>query len=295
MSMRLSAVIAASAAILPGAGSALAQLTWMFVDTEAGTAGPGRSNAIIGLGVGLAKDYEGSDYYKVGVVPFGRFSYKEYQQYLQFGPNFGSRTYQARLNAMPYEGFELGPMLAYRPGRKHVENRDVDRLPNIDNGAEAGGFTRYWLPLGLPGRQAVGLDLSGAADVSNAYNGWWIQPGLDYKAGVSETVGFSARVFADYASANYMDEFFGISSGQSARSGLRQYNADAGWKDVGLALGVNWQFASNWFTGAVATYERLVGDAADSPVVRSRTLRGDGGVAGSKNQAAGGLYVGYKF
>jgi outer membrane scaffolding protein for murein synthesis (MipA/OmpV family) len=187
---------------------------------------------------------------------------------------------------MPYQGFELGPMLAYRPGRKHVENHDVNRLPNIDNAAEAGGFTRYWLPLGLPGRQVVGLDLSGAADVSNAYNGWWIQPGLDYKTGLSETVGFSARVFSDYASANYMDEFFSISSGQSARSGLRQSDADASWKDVGLSLGINWQFASNWFTGAVANYERLIGDAADSPVARS---------AGSKNQAAAGVYVGYKF
>jgi hypothetical protein len=49
------------------------------VDTEAGTAGPGRSNAIIGPGVGLAPDYDGSDHYEVGGVPFGRFSYKEYQ------------------------------------------------------------------------------------------------------------------------------------------------------------------------------------------------------------------------
>lgn len=83
MSMRLSSVIAASAAILLGAGSALAQLTDVdVVDTEAGTAGPRRSNAIIGLGVGLAPDYEGSDRYVVGAVPFGRFSYKEHQQYL---------------------------------------------------------------------------------------------------------------------------------------------------------------------------------------------------------------------
>jgi hypothetical protein len=48
MSVRSSAVIAAFAAILLGAGSALAQLTDVdVVDTEAGTVGPGRSNAII--------------------------------------------------------------------------------------------------------------------------------------------------------------------------------------------------------------------------------------------------------
>ena len=52
MSMRSSAVVAASAAILLGADSALAQLADVdVVDTEAGTAGPGRR---------LAKDFEKS-------------------------------------------------------------------------------------------------------------------------------------------------------------------------------------------------------------------------------------------
>src|SRR6266542_3590087 len=106
MSMRLGAVVAASAAILLGAGSALAQAARMPLSASASA---------------LRRTMRGSDYYQVGVVPFGRFSYKEYQQYLQFGPNFGSRTYQARLNVMPYEGFELGPMVNYRRGRKHVE------------------------------------------------------------------------------------------------------------------------------------------------------------------------------
>ena len=143
---------------------------------DAGDTGLGRSNAIIGLGVGISPDYEGSDVYEYGLVLFGRFSYREYQQYLQFSPNPGSRTYQARLNVLPYEGVEMGPMLDYRRGRKHVGNKAVRSLPNIDNGAEVGGFLRYWLPLALA-RQGIALDLSGAADVTGAYDGWWIPAG----------------------------------------------------------------------------------------------------------------------
>ena len=78
---------------------------------------------------------------------------------------------------------------------------------------------------GCPGRKRSALDLSGAADVSNAHDGWWIQPGLDYKAGSSETVGFSARVFSDYASANYMDEF---RKRASASASVTSYSERAG-------------------------------------------------------------------
>ncbi|HYN37760.1 MAG TPA: MipA/OmpV family protein [Rhodospirillales bacterium] len=270
----------------PAAAQALGDIGGIEAsDIGGGDTGLGRSNAIVGLGIGVSPDYEGSGSYQFGLVPFGRFSYLEHQQYLEFGPNPGSRTYQARLNVLPYEGIEMGPMLTYRPGRKNVESQAVRRLPNIDNGAEAGGFARYWLPLDL-GRQRVGVDLAGAADISGAYDGWWMQPGLIYKAGVSESVSVTGRLYADYADKDYMQTYFGINANQSARSGLRERDADDGFKDVGLTLAVNWQFAKHWFTGASATYERLIADAASSPVTRN---------AGNQNQGSGGVFVGYKF
>jgi hypothetical protein len=83
--------------------------------------------------------------------------------------------------------------------------RQYAASPNIDNGAEVGGFLPYWLPLQLP-RQGVALDLSGAGDVTGACDGWWIQPALSYRAGVTETVSVSGRVFSDYADDNYTGE-----------------------------------------------------------------------------------------
>ncbi len=287
--MRTGALIMASAVLAFGATQVRAQAIGDIGVDESASAntGLGRSNAIIGLGVGASPDYEGSDDYELGIVPFGRFSWQEYPQYVQFGPDSGSRTYQMRVNVMPYEGFELGPMLNYRRGRKHVENNQVNDLPNIDNAWEVGGFTRYWIPLGeSESRPAINVELSGAADVSDAYNGWWIQPAVGYRVNVAPTVAITTRAFADYASGDYMDEFFSITASQSARSGLREYNADAGFKDAGLTLGVSWGFAKHWFAGANATYKRMVGDAGSSPVTRN---------AGNKNQGSGGIYVGYRF
>ena len=290
MMRRVFFIATAALAAIGSGGQASAQALGDIGAIEAADVGGtdtglGRSNAIIGLGVGISPDYEGSDVYKYGLVPFGRFSYQEYQQYLELGPNPGSRTYQGRLNVLPYEGIEMGPLLAYRPGRGHTGNKQVRSLPNIDSGADLGGFARYWLPLGLP-RQKLGLDLSGAADVTGAYDGWWVQPGLMYKAAVSPSVAVTGRVYSDYANDNYMQKYFGINASQAARSGLSQDNVDAGFKDVGLTLGVSWQFTSHWFTGVSGTYERMIGDAGSSPVTRD---------AGNKNQGSGGVYVGYKF
>ena len=60
----------------------------------------------------------------------------------------------------------------------------------------------------------------------------------------------------------------GVSNKDSRRSGLKDYNADAGIKDVGINLGLNWVFTQNWSARGIVSYTQLLGDASDdSPVV----------------------------
>ena len=76
------------------------------------------------------------------------------------------------------------------------------------------------------------------------------------------------------------------SAAQSARSGMRQYQAEGGFKDAGISLDLNYNLTDNWgLTGQVG-YKRLLGDAADSPLVEDR---------GSANQFTTGLLVSYEF
>ena len=85
---------------------------------------------------------------------------------------------------------------------------------------------------------------------------------------------------ATYASDDYMSEFFGVSAVQSANAGLPVFGADAGIKNVTLSLSSGFDIDESWVIGARIIYSRLVGDAADSPIVDQR---------GSANQITVGV------
>lgn len=70
-----------------------------------------------------------------------------------------------------------------------------------------------------------------------------------------------------WANDAYMDSFFGIDNAQSAASGLEPFEAEAGFKDVGLALRLNYGLTEHWAILTSGEYKRLLGDAADSPIV----------------------------
>ena len=78
-----------------------------------------------------------------------------------------------------------------------------------------------------------------------------------------------------WGSDNYMDTYFGVSSPDSIKSGLPVFAASSGMRDArGWLVGM-FHFNRNWHLAGGVTYSRLLGDAADSPVVSER---------GSENQ-----------
>ncbi len=83
-----------------------------------------------------------------------------------------------------------------------------------------------------------------------------------------------------------MDEFFSIDADNAARSGLRQFEADAGIKDVGFRAFLTYSFSERWSATGVGIYQRLLNDAADSPVTDDE---------GDPNQFFGGVLVSFKF
>ena len=80
-----------------------------------------------------------------------------------------------------------------------------------------------------------------------------------------------------------MESFFGVSSKQSANSGLKRYDADAGIKDIKLGLSTGYKITNRWRVGGMVEYKRMVGDAADSPIVED------------KNQFVAGIGISYHF
>lgn len=208
----------------------------------------------IGGGIGVKPDYEGSSDYELVPVPAGSAKFDNGMYLKLLGLNL-------RANLIPSDFWRLGPVYNYRPERDNVENNRVDRMKDISDANELGIFGGIeW--------QGWYVFLEWLADTGDAYDGSYgtLKGGYNWMVNKEWMLTFGA--FTTYASDDYMETYFGVSSGDAARSGLDRYNADGGMKDIGLDFGANWRFAQNWDLRGLFQIKQLVGDADDdSPVV----------------------------
>ena len=208
----------------------------------------------IGGGIGVKPDYEGSSDYELVPVPAGSAKFDNGMYLKLLGLNL-------RANLIPSDFWRLGPVYNYRPERDNVENNRVDRMKDISDANELGLFGGFeW--------QGWYVFLEWLADTGDAYDGSYgtLKGGYNWMVNKEWMLTFGA--FTTYASDDYMETYFGVSSGDAARSGLDRYNADGGMKDIGLDFGANWRFAQNWDLRGLFQIKQLVGDADDdSPVV----------------------------
>jgi outer membrane protein len=80
-----------------------------------------------------------------------------------------------------------------------------------------------------------------------------------------------------------MDAYFSVSPAQSAASGLSEYEASAGFKNVSLEIGADYKLTERWTATSKLGYSHLLGDAADSPITAS------------ESQFSGGVGLTYTF
>ena len=84
----------------------------------------------------------------------------------------------------------------------------------------------------------------------------------------------------------YQRAYFGVDEEAALAAGLPLYRPDAGIHAVAVTSGLSHQFNPRFGMFGYARYERLVGDAGKSPIVRE---------FGSRNQLSGGLGLSYTF
>jgi MipA family protein len=227
----------------------------------------------LGLGAGVAPDYEGSDEYKGVPLLFARVDWAS-GMFLHFEAGSG-----LRVNLVPSPNWRLGPVLKYIPARDNVDDKRVDNLKDVDAAVMLGGFAGYDF-----GRWSTFVQL--VQDVSGSNDGYVATLGVSYAIPVSDQLLVAFSATTNYASGDYMSTYFGIDAGDSARSGLKTYNANSGFKDVGVGVLVQYWAWGNIGLRFRAGYVLLVGDAADSPIVKD---------VGDENQVFGGLMVTYRF
>jgi len=242
---------------------------------------PSSANAVewtVGLGGGVAPDYEGSENYEL--VPMWNIQAKNL-----YDPNTYVAVLGPKLNSnfLPDDNLRLGLSGQYVAKRDDVENNKVDRLSSTDDGLMLGALLGY--DLKLSGNRVWGVEFDPRWDVSDEIGGLFTLR-THYIAPFGGAWRFRGGIETTYASEDYMDEYFSINAADSAASGLSTYNADDGFKDVAVNASLTYQFAGNWSATGLVRYTRLVGDAADSPVTDD---------VGNENQVFSGLLINYSF
>ncbi len=174
-------------------------------------------------------------------------------------------------------GFSFGPSANFEGERSSEDVGDL--LPKVGSSFEIGGFAQYQATqnfrLRAEARQAV-----------SGHDGFIAILGADFVARDGDRRVFSIGPRATLTDSNYQSAYFGVAPGDAAASGLPAYDADGGLQALGVTAGLIQQFTPRWGIYSYAKYDRLMGDAKDSPVVER---------FGSKDQISGGVAVSYTF
>lgn len=173
--------------------------------------------------------------------------------------------------------FRFGPAVEIERGR---QEDDVPGLDRVKSTIEAGAFLEYFA-----GSFRLRADfLQGI----NGHKGLVGEVGADFISGdPDDQLHFSIGPRASFASGKYVRAFYGISPAESVASGLAAYDPDGGFHSIGALAFSEYKLSPRFAVQAYGRYDRLQGDAADSPLVRSDY--------GSRNQFEVGAGITYSF
>lgn len=105
------------------------------------------------------------------------------------------------------------------------------------------------------------------ADTSGVHDGYFATAGITYTFPMVLPWRFAVELESTYASSDYMNTYFGVTSIDSKNSGLPAYTADASLRDISLNANVTLLTSPKWGAFLRLSATQLMGDAKDSPIV----------------------------
>ena len=233
----------------------------------------GEWRLIVGASAFYAPEYVGDDDLALTIVPL-----------ISLGKAGPEARFTSRNDNISFSLYDNGPLRLGPTGkvvfqRDEGDSDDLDGIEEVPWGAEIGAFAEYyptdWLRIRGELRQGIHshYGLVGDVDVDAFYD-------------VTSAVRVSGGPRLSFASADYFDTYYGVSTSESAASGLEEYEPGSGFQSAGVGGAINWKATDRITASVFGEYARLVGPAADSPLVTER---------GSENQFTVGVSTTYRF
>lgn len=225
----------------------------------------------VGAGAQLTPEFPGADSYTF--VPLPVVDIRRRGDPVRFGA--ADQSLGFRLFGNP-RGFSFGPVLGFQ--RERTEDDVGAPVGDIDFTFEPGAFVQFWAGPSVRLRAEARRGLGG-------HEGWVGDLGADLVLRDHATIfGIGPRL--RWSDSDYQQAYFGVSPAAAAASALPAFSPDGGIYGIGAIAGVDHRFDRRWGIYGYAGYDRLVGDAADSPIVE---------VLGSRNQFSAGIALTYSF
>lgn len=229
----------------PAGRSGQAAKPWSELDLRRGWA------ANIGLAAVVFPEYAGSRRYRALPVPSIS---AQWEDRLSISPLEG-----AQLNLLPGKALNFGPAVTYARGRP--ARGELSDLARVRGGFGGGGFVSY---------QSGPITLGGDAihAISGGLEGYRVRLQLSWRGMAASRWLFGLGPALTWSSREWAGTYFDISAEDASRSGLPAYSARSGVSDVRLNGHLAYMLSRKTSLTAFGSVGRLLGGAADSPIVR---------------------------
>jgi outer membrane scaffolding protein for murein synthesis (MipA/OmpV family) len=247
----------------------------------------------LGVGVGMAPSYEGSDNYDVIPTPriAGSVGGIDFSS-----PGGGPGLALDLVPDKPRSNVDIiaGPAFRVNLNRTSldgIEDSVVRQLGDLETAVEVGVELRVRFNGALTQSDSVTIGTTMLFDAAGAHESSVITPSIRYSRPISEAYFMSFNLSATHVGDGYARYYYGIDAAGSSASNLPVFDAEGGFKSVGLSVLSAYDLSGNaldggWSAFAIAGVSRLLNVAAQTPIT---LIRGD------RNQAFVALGIGYTF
>lgn len=199
-------------------------------------------------GAAAVPDYPGSDNYQ-GAADFG----------FKFGAlKWGGTDIGSGVRGIPANGFTYFGAFKVIGERDSDDYDELTGLDDIDTAVELGfgiGYQQtYWKAFG-----EVRKGIGGHTAVTGTV-------GADLIYRPSDRWLFTAGPRVNFGDSDYANTYFGVTADEAAASSFGIYDADGGAMSAGIEVQGTYFLDDRWAVEGAVSYEKLLNDAADSPI-----------------------------
>jgi len=174
------------------------------------------------------------------------------------GLRWGSFETGKGIGAVPENGLSLRPALRVLGDRNAQDNPELAGLADRDTAVELGLGLVYqqtdWMAFG-----ELRKGVTGHSAVTGTL-------GMDAIMRPSSRFTFTAGPRVSFGDSEFASTYFGVSGTEAAASSFDAFEADGGALGAGFEIGARYELNDDWSLDGLLGYEKLIGDAGDSPI-----------------------------